>query len=41
MPNPSDIVKAKILVVDDCSDNIDLMLDILSDAGYTNVTATE
>ena len=40
MPSPSDILNAKILVVDDCSDNIDLMLDILSDAGYTDVTAT-
>ncbi len=40
MPSPNDILNAKILVVDDCSENIDLMLDILRDTGYTNVTAT-
>ncbi|XLZ71863.1 diguanylate cyclase [Massilia sp. SR12] len=40
MPNPDEILNAKILVVDDCADNIDLMLEILRDAGYTNVTAT-
>jgi diguanylate cyclase (GGDEF)-like protein len=33
-------LNAKILVVDDCADNIDLMLEILRDAGYTDVTAT-
>ncbi|MEG1051746.1 MAG: EAL domain-containing protein [Janthinobacterium sp.] len=33
-------MKAKILVVDDSPDNVDLMLEILRDAGYTNVTAT-
>ena len=27
-------------MVDDCADNVDLMLEILRDAGYTNVTAT-
>ena len=40
MPSPDEILNAKILVVDDCADNIDLMLEILRDAGYTNVTAT-
>jgi two-component system cell cycle response regulator len=40
MPSPNDILNAKILVVDDCSENIDLMLEILRDTGYTNVTAT-
>ncbi|MCE3263184.1 MAG: diguanylate cyclase [Pseudoduganella sp.] len=40
MPNADEILNAKILVVDDCADNIDLMLEILRDAGYTNVTAT-
>ncbi|NRR29619.1 diguanylate cyclase [Oxalobacteraceae bacterium] len=40
MPSRDDILHAKILVVDDCADNIDLMLEILRDAGYRNVTAT-
>ncbi|MEC5161992.1 MULTISPECIES: GGDEF domain-containing response regulator [unclassified Janthinobacterium] len=40
MPSQEEILKAKILVVDDSPDNIDLMLEILRDAGYTNVAAT-
>ncbi|CDG83551.1 diguanylate cyclase domain-containing protein [Janthinobacterium agaricidamnosum] len=40
MPSQEEILKAKILVVDDAPDNIDLMLEILRDAGYTNTTAT-
>ncbi|HAT32128.1 MAG TPA: diguanylate cyclase response regulator [Janthinobacterium sp.] len=40
MPSQDDILKAKILVVDDSSDNIDLMLEILRDAGYTSVSST-
>jgi len=40
MPSPDEILNAKILVVDDCADNIDLMLEILREAGYTDVTAT-
>jgi diguanylate cyclase (GGDEF)-like protein len=40
MPSRNEILNAKILVVDDCADNIDLMLEILRDAGYTDVTAT-
>ena len=40
MPSRNEILNAKILVVDDCPDNIDLMLAILRDAGYTCVTAT-
>ena len=40
MPSQDEILKAKILVVDDSPDNVDLMLEILRDVGYTNVTAT-
>ncbi len=40
MPSPDEILNAKILVVDDCADNVDLMLEILREAGYTDVTAT-
>jgi two-component system cell cycle response regulator len=40
MPSPDEILNAKILVVDDCADNIDLMLEILRDAGYANVSST-
>jgi two-component system cell cycle response regulator len=40
MPSPDEILHAKILVVDDCADNVDLMLEILREAGYANVTAT-
>ena len=40
MPSQDEILKAKILVVDDSADNVDLMLEILRDAGYTDVTAT-
>ena len=40
MPSQDEILKAKILVVDDSPDNVDLMLEILRDAGYTKVTAT-
>jgi two-component system cell cycle response regulator len=40
MPSREQILNAKILVVDDCADNVDLMLEILRDAGYTDVTST-
>ncbi|PHV06077.1 diguanylate cyclase response regulator [Janthinobacterium sp. BJB412] len=40
MPSRDDILHAKILVVDDCADNVELMLEILRDAGYTDVTST-
>jgi two-component system, cell cycle response regulator len=40
MPSRDEILHAKILVVDDCADNIDLMQEILRDAGYTDVTST-
>ena len=40
MLRQDEILKAKLLVVDDSPDNVDLMLEILRDAGYTNVTAT-
>jgi len=40
MPSRDDILNARILVVDDCADNIDLMLEILREAGYTNVAST-
>ncbi|MGV7207313.1 diguanylate cyclase domain-containing protein [Oxalobacteraceae bacterium A2-2] len=40
MPSRDDILNAKILVVDDCADNIDLMLEILREFGYTDVTST-
>ncbi|MBA5690493.1 diguanylate cyclase domain-containing protein [Rugamonas apoptosis] len=40
MPSRDEILNAKILVVDDCADNIDLMLEILRDASYTDVTST-
>ncbi len=40
MPSRDDILNAKILVVDDSADNIELMLEILRDQGYANVTAT-
>ncbi|MES2742934.1 MAG: diguanylate cyclase [Pseudomonadota bacterium] len=40
MPSRNEILNAKILVVDDCADNVDLMLEILRDAGYTDVTST-
>ena len=40
MPSRDEILNAKILVVDDCADNIELMLEILREAGYTDVTST-
>ncbi len=40
MPSRDEILHARILVVDDCADNVDLMLEILRDAGYSNVTST-
>jgi two-component system cell cycle response regulator len=40
MPNRDDILNAKILVVDDCADNIDLMEEILRDEGYSCVDST-
>ncbi|HEU4845400.1 MAG TPA: diguanylate cyclase [Burkholderiaceae bacterium] len=40
MPSRDEILNAKILVVDDCADNIDLMQEILRDAGYLDVTST-
>ncbi|HEY5798797.1 MAG TPA: diguanylate cyclase, partial [Burkholderiaceae bacterium] len=40
MPSRDEIFNAKILVVDDCADNIDLLLEILKETGYTSVDAT-
>ncbi len=40
MPSRDNILHARILVVDDCADNVDLMLEILRDAGYSNVAST-
>ena len=40
MPSRNEILNAKILVVDDSADNIELMEEILRDAGYTDVTST-
>lgn len=40
MPTLNEILHAKILLVDDASDNLDLMQEILRDAGYSDVTAT-
>lgn len=40
MPSRDEIFNAKILVVDDCADNIDLLQEILKETGYTSVTAT-
>jgi len=40
MPSRDDILHAKILVVDDSADNVELMLEILREAGYTDVSST-
>lgn len=40
MPSRQDILNAKILVVDDSPDNIDLMEEILREEGYTDVSST-
>ena len=40
MPSRDEILSARILVVDDSADNVDLMLEILREAGYTNVAST-
>jgi diguanylate cyclase (GGDEF)-like protein len=40
MPSREDILNAKILVVDDSPDNIDLMEEILREEGYTSVSST-
>jgi len=40
MPSRDEILNAKILVVDDSADNVDLMLEILREAGYANVSST-
>ena len=40
MPSREDILSAKILVVDDAPDNIELMEAILHDEGYTSVSST-
>jgi len=40
MPSRDEILNAKILVVDDSADNVDLMLEILREAGYTDVSST-
>ena len=40
MINAADILNAKILIVDDQQANVDLLGQLLSDAGYTTVTAT-
>lgn len=40
MPSREDILNARILVVDDNADNLELMCEILQDAGYRDVSAT-
>ena len=40
MPSREDILNAKILVVDDSPDNIELMEEILREEGYTSVSST-
>ncbi len=40
MPSREEILNAKILVVDDSADNVDLMLEILREAGYADVSST-
>ena len=40
MPSRQDILNAKILVVDDSPDNIELMEEILREEGYTCVSST-
>ncbi|MGZ5198443.1 MAG: diguanylate cyclase domain-containing protein [Telluria sp.] len=40
MPSRQDILNAKILIVDDSPDNIDLMEEILREEGYTCVSST-
>lgn len=40
MPSREDILNAKILVVDDSPDNIELMEEILREEGYTAVSST-
>ena len=40
MPSRNDILNAKILVVDDCPENVYLMQEILRYTGYTSVSAT-
>jgi two-component system, cell cycle response regulator len=40
MPSRNEILNASILVVDDCADNVELMCEVLRDAGYTRVSAT-
>lgn len=40
MPSRDEILRAKILVVDDSADNVELMLEILREAGYTDVSST-
>jgi len=40
MPSRDDILNAKILVVDDSPDNIELMQEILREEGYAHVDAT-
>ena len=40
MPSREDILNAKILVVDDSPGNIELMLGVLHNAGYTQVSST-
>ncbi|WP_374360590.1 diguanylate cyclase domain-containing protein [Pseudoduganella danionis] len=40
MPSREDILNARILVVDDNADNLELMCEILHDGGYRDVSAT-
>lgn len=40
MMTPSDILNARILIVDDQQSNIDLLEQLLSNVGYTEVTST-
>ena len=40
MISTEDLFHAKILVVDDCHDNVDLLLAVLEQEGYDNVSST-
>src|SRR5262245_60061223 len=40
MVNNDDILKAKILIIDDKEDHVSLLMEILQRAGYRNITFT-
>jgi len=41
MINASDILQASILIVDDQASNVQLLAQLLQEAGYTNVASTQ